>query len=115
NDKEFVSAFGLDEMESVGAMPNSTERDRMTKRAMDILLDSVSITPVRNSSLIDVSFSTPSPTLSARLANLWVRQYIAANLDRRFAATSDARRFLEQRIGTLRQNLEDSERQLITY
>ncbi len=87
----------------------------MAERAEKILLDAVSIEPVRQSSLVDVSFSTPSATLSAKLTNLWVQQFVAANLDRRFSATSDARRFLEQRIGSLRRNLEDSERELITY
>lgn len=114
NDKEFVALYDLNEGEASDA-PSSADRTRMTNKAAKILLEAVNIAPVRTSSLVDVSFSTPSPTLSAKLADLWVKQFIAANLDRRFAATSDARRFLEQRIVSLRQNLEDSERELITY
>ena len=113
NDKEFVSLYGLAEQDDAGS--GSAKRQRMSERASKILLDAVDIAPVRTSSLVDVSFSTPSPALSARLTNLWVKQFVAANLDRRYAATSDARRFLEQRIGSLRRNLEDSERELITY
>lgn len=113
NDKDFLAHYDLTGGEE-GA-PNSAQRTRMAERAEKILLDAVSIEPVRQSSLVDVSFATPSPALSAKLTNLWVQQFIAANLDRRFAATSDARRFLEQRISSLRRNLEDSERELITY
>ncbi len=114
NDKEFVALYDLNEGEASDA-PSSADRTRMTNKAAKILLEAVNIAPVRTSSLVDISFSTPSPALSAKLADLWVKQFIAANLDRRFAATSDARRFLEQRIVSLRQNLEDSERELITY
>ncbi|PKP88625.1 MAG: hypothetical protein CVT78_00110 [Alphaproteobacteria bacterium HGW-Alphaproteobacteria-17] len=114
NDEEFVRLYGLDEEGSFGAI-NSSTRERMTKRAVGVLMKAVEITPVRQSSLVDVSFATPSPALSAKLTNLWVKQFVAANLDRRFSATSDARRFLEQRIGLLRKNLEDSERSLISY
>jgi len=113
NDKDFLAQYDLTGGEE--GTPNSAQRARMAERAEKILLDAVSIEPVRQSSLVDVSFSTPSATLSAKLTNLWVQQFVAANLDRRFSATSDARRFLEQRIGSLRRNLEDSERELITY
>src|SRR3546814_2263005 len=43
------------------------------------------------------------------------RSFLQASIDRRFAATSDARKYLEGRLNTLRQNLETSERALINY
>ena len=112
NDKSFLAAFKLDVPE--GAM-TSAQRQDVARSAKNILLDLLDVSPVRSSSLVDVSFSTPSPELSAKLANLWGQQFLQATIDRRFAATSDARSYLETRLEALRQNLETSERSLINY
>jgi len=112
NDKSFLAAFKLEVPE--GAM-TSAQRQDVALSAKHILLDLLEVSPVRNSSLVDVSFATPSPELSAKLANLWGQQFLQATIDRRFAATSDARTYLETRLEALRQNLETSERSLINY
>ncbi|MGN6287788.1 MAG: GumC family protein [Sphingopyxis terrae] len=111
-DKDFAAAFGLDHVE---AGMTSDQRKGLSNSAVRILLSNLSVSPVRNSSLVDVSFSTPSPQLSAKLANLWVTQFVQSTIDRRFAATSDARQYLESRLSRLRENLEASERALINY
>jgi capsular exopolysaccharide synthesis family protein len=111
-DKDFIDAFGLDISD---AGMTSAERRSLTDKAVSILIEKVGVSPVRTSSLIDIGFSTPSPKLSAKLADLWVTQFVQATIDRRFAATSDARKYLEARLETLRQNLETSERALINY
>ncbi|WP_053553888.1 GumC family protein [Sphingopyxis sp. 113P3] len=111
-DKAFIDAFDLEV--SDGGM-TSAERRSLTDKAVTALLDHLDVSPVRTSSLVDISFSTPSPTLSAKLADLWVTQFVQATIDRRFAATSDARKYLEARLETLRKNLESSERALINY
>ncbi|KAE8236602.1 hypothetical protein A4X03_0g9383, partial [Tilletia caries] len=97
------------------ASMTSAERQGKARKAAEILLEQLSVSPVRNSSLVDVSVTTPSPNLSAKLTNLWAQQYLQASIDRRFAATTDARQYLEGRLETLRQNLETSERALINY
>lgn len=112
NDKNFIEAFKLEAPE--GTL-TSSERQSLALAAKRILLRLLTVAPVRNSSLVDVSFATPSPELSAKLANLWGQQFLQATIDRRFAATSDARTYLETRLETLRQNLETSERSLINY
>ncbi|NIJ36401.1 capsular exopolysaccharide synthesis family protein [Sphingopyxis panaciterrae] len=111
-DEDFVEAFGLGASD---AGSTSAERRSLADKAADTLLNHLSVEPVRTSSLIDISFSTPSPQLSAKLADLWVAQFVQATIDRRFAATSDARKYLEARLEALRRNLETSERALINY
>ena len=111
-DDDFLAAYGIEAGE--GAM-TSAERQKRARQVKDILFDALEIVPLRNSSLVDVRFTTPSPELSAKLANLWGQQFLQVTIDRRFAATSDARRYLESRLDTLRRNLETSERALINY
>src|SRR5690606_13800623 len=108
---EFLEAFGLDDEEELA----SASSRRAVQLVGEVLLENVTISPVRGSSLVDVSFTSPSPALSARVAEVWVDQFIQASIERQFAATNDARQFLEEQLGQLRQRLEDSERQFVTY
>jgi len=87
---------------------------RMTL-AKEILLENITVAPIRGSSLVDIAFESPDPLMSARIANSWVAQFIASNLDRGFSSNADARAFLEERLSQLRKRLEDSERRLVAY
>ncbi len=71
--------------------------------------------PVRDSRLVRLTFDSPNPALSARIANAFADNFIASNLERRFEASAYARSFLEQRLAELKAKLEDSERQLVAY
>lgn len=93
----------------------TAERNQRLKLAADLLQQHINISPIRGSSLVEISFQSPSPTLSAEIANTWVEQFIASNLDRRFNSTADARKFLEEQLADLKQKLEDSERNLSAY
>lgn len=95
-------------------MSPSTRAKRKSK-AIEVLLDHVGISPIRGSRLVDVSFTSADAALSAQIANTWVDQFIASNLARRFDASSYARTFLESRLGKLREKLEESERQVVSY
>jgi capsular exopolysaccharide synthesis family protein len=95
--------------------PPAKEREQREEAVVDILLKNIAIKPTRGSALVDVSFTSPDPALSQRVANAWTQQFIASNLDRRFEATAYARNFLDQRLQQLRGRLEASERQLVQY
>ena len=82
---------------------------------VETLLQHVAVNPIRSSALVDVSYSSASPSLSAQIANTWVQQFIAQSMDRRFESTADARQFLETRLDGLRERVEQSERDLVNY
>jgi succinoglycan biosynthesis transport protein ExoP len=71
--------------------------------------------PVRDSRLVRITFDSPDPQLSARIANAYADNFIHRNLERRYEASSYARDFLEQQLAQLKTKLEDSERQLVAY
>jgi polysaccharide biosynthesis transport protein len=98
-----------------GGAITSTDRDKRENQAIGLLLDHVGIAPIRGSALIDVSYTSASPELSAQIAAAWVQQFIEQSMDRRFASTADARKFLEDRLADLRTRLETSERELVNY
>lgn len=83
--------------------------------AVESLSDRITVTQQRDSRLVGIAVESPDPALSAAIANSYADNFIQANLERRFEATSYARNFLEQRIATVKRRLEDSERQLVAY
>lgn len=98
-----------------GVPANAAQRSVLEKQVVDILLRNVTIDPIRNSALIDVRYTSISPEMSAKIANMWITQFIAASTDRRFESTADARAFLEERLAALQGRLEKSERDLVNY
>ena len=111
SDPKFIAAYKL--QPKPGLPVQSAEARNSTAAA--ILLSGVVVTPVRASRLVAVGYTSPDPVLSANVANAWGKNFIEANLERRFESTSYARNFLEGRLEQLRQRLEESERQLVTY
>lgn len=97
---------------AAAARQSRAERQRV---AVDILLDNISVNPLRGSRLTDLSFSSPNPNLSEQIANGWAQRFIESNLERRFQASSYARNFLASRLEEVRQRLESSERALVQY
>jgi succinoglycan biosynthesis transport protein ExoP len=79
------------------------------------LQGNLGVFPVRDSRLVRLTFDSPDPALSARIANAFADNFISSNLERRFDASAYARNFLEQRLAELKAKLEDSERQLVAY
>ena len=116
---EFFTNFGAaEEVEGMLAKAGGNAAGAQylrLRKSVEILLANVEISPTRLSRLVDISFTSPDPAFSAQIANAWATAFIESSLERRFEATSYARRFLEERLEQLRRRLEESERQLVGY
>jgi polysaccharide biosynthesis transport protein len=75
----------------------------------------VAVQPVRGSRIVRISVDHSFPDVAQNVANGYAEVFIADNLDRRFDATSYARKFLEDRLQQLKVRLEESEKQLVKY
>ncbi|PAX09217.1 GumC family protein [Sphingomonas lenta] len=118
DDPRFFEMFDVDPITLFPAGDrggSAGDRARRIRVAGALLLDNVDVSPLRASRLIDLSFTSPDPQISAKVANAWSANFIQATLERRYEATSYARQFLENRIGQLRGRLEQSERALVNY
>jgi succinoglycan biosynthesis transport protein ExoP len=117
--EEFFRLMGSNEVDGLfeNGRPkiDAASRQARLKEAAELLLDNVTIAPVRMSRLVDISFTSPDPGLSQRVADAWASNFIESNLERRFEATSYARNFLQQRLEQLRGRLDESERLLVAY
>jgi succinoglycan biosynthesis transport protein ExoP len=97
-----------------GRYPVSGRAERQ-RIAGEILRQNVSIYPTRLSRLVDVSFTSPDPALSARVANAWAENFIQTNLERKIQATSYGRNLLQRQLTLQKERLDDSQRQLVAY
>lgn len=101
-------------LKTMGATAPASDAAR-AKWAAGFLQGGLNIYPVRDSRLVKITFDSPNPGLSARIANAFADNFIASNLERRFEASAYARHFLEQHLAQIRTKLEESERQLVAY
>jgi len=79
------------------------------------LAGAVSAQPVRNTRLIEVSYTSPDPELSARVVNVLTEEFIEQNLQGKFDATNRASDFLRQQLEELQIQVEKTEQELLDY
>jgi succinoglycan biosynthesis transport protein ExoP len=111
---KFVQGFFVAPPQVEAEAPDAAENATQS-RIIDLFLAGVTVTPVRNSRLVDVSYRSSEAALSSRVANALAKQYIEQNLEFKFLATKEATDFLNERTAEQRQNLEKSEQALQQY
>lgn len=100
------------------APPTTADNRDLAQRkaaAAGMVQGGLTIAPVINSSLVKISFDSPSPVWAKRIADGAADSFIASNLDRRYGATAYARNFLKERLDELKLKLEESEKALVAY
>lgn len=97
--------------------PNADEalKQKAEENLIMAVQTGVKVTPIRQSSLVNLSFSDPDPKFATLLANTMAQCYIEYSLDSRFAASQEEGNWLKQKLGEARKKLEDSEVKLNQY
>ena len=83
--------------------------------AIESFLSALTVAPIRNSRLVDVTFASPNPAIAQRGANAIVEAYIHQTASLRMNATKDATSFLVQMVTDQRKAVEQSELALQQY
>lgn len=109
-DAGFFAAHGEEPEGGVGAALTPTLRQARLKRAADLLLAHIDVVPINASRLVDLRYTSASPSYSQRIVDAWGTQFIEAGIDRRYASTAYARRVLEKGLADVGTRLEASER-----
>ena len=91
--------------------PDLTE-EQVSSHNTDAILRMLTIEPIRASSLVKISFTTPSPQLSALLANTWAKSFIDHSLEMKYNATVQAGEWLSKQLQDVLGKLEQSEAKL---
>ena len=90
-------------------------REQRTKRAVAIVIGNTEVEQVKGSLLFQVRQTAKNPVMAAKIANGLANSSIASSLERRYDASSYARKFLSDQLARSKAALEDSERNLNAY
>ena len=82
---------------------------------VDRFLDQLGVQVVRNTRLVEVSFTSADPALSKTIVNTVVETFIEQSLASRFEATNTVADFLSEQLRDLESTVEASEQRLIEY
>ncbi len=113
--RSLIFANGATDDKRSAATEDKGNFEQRKAAAAGMVQGGLSISPVRNSSLVRISFESPSPAWAQRIANGVADSYVSSNLERRYGATAYARNFLKDRLDELKLKLEESEKALVTY
>ncbi len=75
----------------------------------------LTVKPSIDSRLVELSYVSDDPQEAAKLVNGFATAFIDLTLDRKYEATTSARKFLESRIKTVREDVNQAERKLVAY
>jgi len=73
------------------------------------------VVPVRNTSLVDVSYITSSPRLAQKVAEGVGNSYIRLNNEKKFESVREASEFLDRQIAQIRGDIDVARKQLQSY
>ncbi len=107
----FAALFGRSAAEGQSNAGETSEQSR----AIDRFLDNLTVTPIRNSRLVDVRYRLPDAELAMRIVNAIAKQYIEQNLEYKFMASKEASDWLGDRLAEQRRQVESAEAALQRY
>lgn len=84
-------------------------------RAIDTFLAGLTVSPIRNSRLVDVRYRLPDAALATSIVNALAKNYIEQNLEYKFMASKEASDWLGARLAEERKSVEQAEAKLQQY
>lgn len=119
DDQAFFEMFNAETDDPAFALVNgrypASGRAVRQRIAGEVLLDQLGVDPTRLSRLVSVSFTSPDPAFSTKVANAWAENFIQTNLERKVQATSYGRNQLQRQLAEYKERLDESQRQLVAY
>jgi succinoglycan biosynthesis transport protein ExoP len=91
------------------------DEEEILKQVQTQLMNELQVVPVRNSQLVQISFTAHDKELAAKVPNTLADLYVESDLEAKVQMTQKANAWLTERMGDLRKKLEDSERSLQEY
>jgi succinoglycan biosynthesis transport protein ExoP len=92
--------------------PTEEQRFQLT---VDAFIERLTISPVRKTQLVNISFDGYSAQFAAQMANAVGEAYIESNLEAKLELTVKASSWLNERLGGLKDKLRESEQRLQAF
>jgi succinoglycan biosynthesis transport protein ExoP len=95
--------------------PAAADETLDQSQRIDRFLANLTITPIRNSRLVDVKYRLSDPALATRIVNTLATNYIQQSLEYKFMASKEATDWLGERLTEQRRQVEQAESKLQQY
>lgn len=79
------------------------------------LLGGITVVPIRNTSLVEISYVGNSPGAAQKIANAWGDSYIRMNVAKKLESVQHASEFLSRQLTTVQSDLERARKELTDY
>ncbi|HUR81037.1 MAG TPA: polysaccharide biosynthesis tyrosine autokinase [Thermoanaerobaculia bacterium] len=79
------------------------------------VLGGIEVTPVKPTSLVDISYVGTSPRIAQKVAEAWGESFIRQNIAKKVNSVHEASEFLTNQIATVRNDLDQARSELTTY
>jgi capsular exopolysaccharide synthesis family protein len=93
----------------------AADQEKLVKRTASAMLSMMRISHVTDTQLIEITFQTPDPELSAQLANALVHNYILFTAENDSGVARDTLSFIREKIEDLQKSILEKERLLRDY
>ncbi len=105
----------FDRQDEATEAPTDADQAALQARLAGLIRSGLTVTPVPDTKLVNVSFSSVDREFAVRAANAVAEAFIATSLERRLGSSGYAKQYLEDRLAELKLKLEDSERELVEF
>jgi succinoglycan biosynthesis transport protein ExoP len=95
--------------------PTADDDEAILGRLADRLRGGLTVEPVRSTQLVTISYISSNPEFAARAVNGFAEAFIDMGIENRFASAGKASSFLGAQINSLKQEIEDKEKQLQSF
>lgn len=109
------SMFGASAPDRARRQLTEIEAQRQSERVVDVVRSRLSIRRVGLTYVMGVSFTSPNPQKSARIANAFAQNYLLEQLEAKFEATRQANDWLNTRLNDIRAEVIQSEAAVEQY
>lgn len=89
--------------------------ERRQSLATRIVKRNIQVVLLRNTSILSVSYSHPSPKIARDVANQIAKSYIEQNVDKKSETSELARQFIVNQVQETKEKLQKSEKDLVDY
>ncbi len=118
---EFLDNIKDELKQAIGSISIGDEESQINKSkigkvpAETLFLKSLTVSPVKNSRIVNIYYDHEDPELAADIVNTLADKFIKMNLDRRVDAASYAETFLKEQLVQAKSRLQESEADLVKY
>jgi polysaccharide biosynthesis transport protein len=102
-------------LKAIDVAPSGASQAQLRKAIVGNFKANLNVEPVRGSRLVKITFDSPNPQISAKIANGIAENFISWNLARRYEASAYGRTFLQEQLAKEKVKLEEAERKLAAY